>query len=318
MAKKGNILLAVTGWDPGVWKRELEKCAPDREVLLEPGGEADPSIHYAVVWKQRPSLLSRLPNLRAIFSLGAGVDHIFHDSDLPDVPIGRVVSPDLTMRMSEYVIWQVLDHHRRGAEYRLRQSRRNWDEIEDQPPASRVTVGIMGLGELGRDAARKLRLLGFRVTGWSRRAQQVDGVECYDGGAGFGDFLASANIFVVLLPLTDETKGILNRKTFAKMSKHGHFGAPVIINAGRGGLQIEADILEALAEGVLSAVSLDVYESEPLPEDSPLWLHPNVTITPHAAASSSPAALVGPIVDDMDACDRGETIANLVSKTAGY
>jgi len=318
MSKKGKILLAVTGWDPIVWKRELEKCAPDREVLLEPEGDVDPSIHYAVVWKQQPSLLSKLPNLKAIFSLGAGVDHIFHDDNLPDVPIGRIVSPDLTMRMSEYVIWRVLDHHRHGALYRQHQTAHQWNEIENQPPASKVTVGIMGMGELGRDAAQKLGLLGFRVTAWSRRPQQVDGVECYHGAGGFDGFLASANIFVVLLPLTPETRGILNLRTFGRMTRYDHFGAPVVINAGRGGLQVESDIIQALDDGVLSAVSLDVFEHEPLPENSPLWDHPKITITPHAAASSSPSALVGSIVDEMDACDRGEQIANLVNKSAGY
>ena len=112
--KQGRILLALTGWSPDVWISELGEAAPDRAVTLEPDGEADPSIRYAVVWKQKPGLLSKLPNLKVIFSLGAGVDHVFADHDLPDVPIVRVVSPNLTTRMSEYVVWQVLDHHRLG------------------------------------------------------------------------------------------------------------------------------------------------------------------------------------------------------------
>ena len=123
---------------------------------------------------------------------------------------------------------------------------------------------------------------------------------------------------MVLLPLTGETRGILNLDTIRRMTRRDHFGAPVLINAGRGGLQVETDILTALDEGLLSAVSLDVFETEPLAEESPLWAHAKVTITPHAAAASSPKKLAGPIVAQMKACDRGEPLTNLVDKDAGY
>lgn len=315
---KGRILLALTGWTPEVWIKELAQAAPDRAVTLEPEGEADPSIHYAVVWKQRPALLSKLPNLKAIFSLGAGVDHVFADPDLPDVPIVRVVSPDLTTRMSEYVVWQVLDHHRLGPRYRAQQANRIWYEDRDQKAAKDITIGIMGLGELGRDAAAKLRVLGFQVSGWSRTEKQVEGVTCHAGEAGLGPFLASADIFVVLLPLTPQTRNILSRDLFVRMSKRGPLGAPVLINAGRGGLQNEADILSALGEGLLSAVTLDVLQQEPLDPESPFWSHPKVTITPHAAAASVPSSLIVPMVRQMDAHERGEPLSNLVDRKAGY
>lgn len=318
MADKGRILLSLTGWSPQIWISELARAAPGRQVALEPDGEADPSIHYAVVWKQKPAVLSKLPNLKAIFSLGAGVDHVFNDPDLPDVPIVRVVSPDLTARMSEFVVWQVLDHHRLGPRYRAQQTARIWDEDKTQKAASAVTVGIMGLGELGTDAAAKLRVLGFQVSGWSRTVKQVEGVVCHAGEAGLEAFLASADIFVVLLPLTPDTAGILNRDLFTRMSKRGPLGAPVLINAGRGGLQNEADILAALDEGLMSAVTLDVFQQEPLDPSSPFWSHPKVTITPHAAAASVPGSLIGPIVSQMDACDRGEALINLVDRNAGY
>ena len=315
---KGRILLALTGWSPDVWIEELAKAAPDRAVTLEPECAADPSIHYAVVWKQRPALLSKLPNLKVIFSLGAGVDHVFADPDLPDVPIVRVVSPDLTTRMSEYVVWQVLDHHRLGPRYRAQQAGRIWHEDRGQKAAKDTTVGIMGLGELGRDAAAKLRIMGFTVAGWSRTERQVDGVTCHAGEAGLGPFLASADIFVVLLPLTPDTREILNRELFARMSKRGPLGAPVLINAGRGGLQNEADILTALDEGLLSAVTLDVFQQEPLDPESPFWSHPKVAITPHAAAASVPSSLIVPIVEQMGAYERGEPLVNLVNRQAGY
>ena len=318
MMSDERILLSATGWDPELWIGEVERHAPGREIVLETDGAADPSIRYAVVWKQPEGLLSDLPNLKVIFSLGAGVDHIFKDTTLPDVPIVRIVSPNLTARMSEYVVWQVLDHHRFGSRYRSLQQDRVWDEIREQASADEMTVGIMGLGELGRDSATKLKALGFNITGWSRRPQNVDGVTCYAGSDGFGDFLGSADIFVVLLPLTDATRGILNRETFRRMTKRGPLGAPVLINAGRGGLQVEADIIAALDDGLLSAVSLDVFETEPLAKESPLWTHPKVTVTPHAAAASSATKLAGPIVEQMKAYDRGEPLTNLVDKSAGY
>jgi glyoxylate/hydroxypyruvate reductase len=315
---RGRILLSLTGWNPDVWLNQLAESAPHRTTVLEPEGEADPSIEYAVVWKPRPKALGRLPRLKAIFSVGAGVDHVFSDPDLPDVPIVRVVSPDLTARMSEYVVWQVLDHHRLGPRYRQQQVDRIWEEDRSQPAASDITIGIMGLGELGTDAAAKLRCLGFKVSGWSRTAKKIDGVTCHAGSEGLDPFLATADIIVVLLPLTPDTREILNKDLFARMTKRGPLGAPILINAGRGGLQNEADILTALDAGHLSAVTLDVFQQEPLPADSPFWTHPGVTITPHAAAASMPASLIGPMVTQMDAHDRGEPLTNLVDRNAGY
>ncbi|MDP2732133.1 MAG: NAD(P)-dependent oxidoreductase, partial [Hoeflea sp.] len=164
----------------------------------------------------------------------------------------------------------------------------------------------------------KLRVMGFEVSGWSRTEKQVDGVTCHAGEAGLGPFLASADIFVVLLPLTPQTRNILNCDLFARMRKRGPLGAPVLINAGRGGLQNEADILSALDEGLLSAVTLDVFQQEPLGPESPFWSHPKVTITPHAAAASVPSSLIVPIVRQMDAHERGEPLSNLVDRKAGY
>ncbi|HET7411477.1 MAG TPA: glyoxylate/hydroxypyruvate reductase A, partial [Pararhizobium sp.] len=262
--------------------------------------------------------LARLPNLQAIFSAGAGVDHILTDDRLPEVPIVRVVADDLTMRMSEYVVWQVLDHHRMGALYRRQQARHLWREELRQPAASQVTVGIMGLGALGGDAARKLSVMGFNVTGWSRRPKQVEGVTCHHGEAGLDPFLASADIVVVLLPLTRDTHGILDLDLFRRMKKEGPLGLPILINAGRGGLQNEADILQALDTQILGAAALDVFNEEPLPAGHPLWDHPRVTITPHAAASSDPAAIIPEIVRQMAAHEAGRPFENVVDRQAQY
>lgn len=317
MTKDNRILLATTAWEPAVWLEQFRTLTPEREVVEEPDGPNDPSIRFAVVWKQRPGVLSGLPNLKAIFSIGAGVDHIFRDTHIPDVPIVRVVADDLTMRMTEYVVWQVLDHLRQGWVYRDQQARRIWREPY-QPAAADVTVGIMGLGVLGTDAGRKLANLGFKVCGWSRSPKQVDGIACHHGEAQLPAFMAMSDIVVCLLPLTPQTRGIINRELLAMMKRKTPLGGPVLINAGRGQLQVEADILAALADGALMAASLDVFETEPLPRSSPLWDHPRVTVTPHAAATSDPSRLAPIMVRQMNDFDAGRPLDNLVDRNAGY
>lgn len=316
-SNKGRILLATTGWKPEAWIEHLRAAAPDREVVQEADGPDDPSIRYAIVWKQRPGELSSLPNLQAIFSLGAGVDHIFRDPNVPDVPIVRVVAEDLTTRMSEYVVWQVLDHLRQGRIYREQQGKKIWREPY-QPAASELTIGLMGLGVLGLDAARKLGALGFKLAGWSRNPKQEAGISCFHGEAQLPGFLGASDMVVCLLPLTPATRGILNRETLRHFKRETPLGGPVLINAGRGQLQVEADILDALESGALMAASLDVFETEPLPRSSPLWDHPRVMVTPHAAATSDPRALAPLMVRQMENFEAGLPLTNLVDRDAGY
>lgn len=312
--EKGRILLALTGIHPRRWQ---ELLSAEREVVLEPEGASDPSITYAVVWKQRPNLLSSLPNLRAIFSIGAGVDHIFADPTLPDVPIVKIVADNLTQHMTEYVVWRVLDHHRQGMLYRAQQSRKIWHE-PPQRPAGDISVGIMGLGNLGRAAASALLSLGFAVNGWSRSDRPMQGVSTYSGEAGLIPFLNATDILVVLLPLTPQTQGMINHGVLKELRKRNGLGGSVLINAGRGRLQKDADILRALEDGTLKEASLDVFEVEPLPKTSPLWSHPKVFVTPHAAATSDPVHLVPIMLRQMAAFERGEKLDNLVDRKAGY
>ncbi|MER8724636.1 glyoxylate/hydroxypyruvate reductase A [Mesorhizobium sp. M1027] len=312
--EKGRILLALTGIHPLRWR---ELLSAEREVVLEPNGAGDPSITYAVVWKQRPNLLSSLPNLRAIFSIGAGVDHIFADPTLPDVPVVKVVADNLTQYMTEYVVWRVLDHHRQGMLYRAQQQKKIWHEPQ-QRPAGDISVGIMGLGTLGRAAASVLLSLGFPVNGWSRSDRPMQGVSTYAGEAGLIPFLNATDILVVLLPLTPQTHGIINHGVLKELRKRNGLGGAVLINAGRGRLQKDADILRALDDGTLKEASLDVFEVEPLPKTSPLWSHPKVFVTPHAAATSDPVHLAPIMLRQMDAFERGEALENVVDRDAGY
>ena len=314
-----SLLVAIRGWTPDVWIERFRRLLPERAVL-DARAPFDPAvIDYAAVWKPEPGLLAGLPKLKAVFNLGAGVDALVGDATLPDVPIVRIVDPDLTARMSEWVAMNVLMHHRRAREHAADQAAHLWRNLP-QPAARAVRVGIMGLGVLGRDAAEVLSRLGFQVAGWSRSAREIPGVACFSGEAGLDAFLGRTDILVVLLPLTADTRGILNRGLFAKLARNNHMGGPVVINGGRGGLQIEADILAALDDGTLAAASLDVFETEPLPATSPLWAHPRVVVTPHCAADSDAEALGHAIVAGIRRHAGGGGIAAemLVDRRAGY
>ena len=319
-----TILVAVTGWEAGPWVRRLQALAPDRRIL-ETGidgvfaGNPDDleDVRYVLAWKPRPELFASLANLQVLFSLGAGVDHIFCLPTLPDVSMARIVDPNLTARMSEYVAWQVLHHHRQGLAYARLQAKRRWDE-QRQPAASEVTVGIMGLGVLGRDAAEVLVRLGFHVIGWSRTEKTIDGLATYHGKPGLELFLGQSDILVSLLPLTPATTGLINRSLLLRLKRDGRLGGPVLINAGRGGSQVDADIAAALADGTLAGASLDVFQDEPLPPDSPLWGLENLVITPHVAAVSSPRALARNIIEQITAFESGKPLQNLVDPARGY
>jgi glyoxylate/hydroxypyruvate reductase len=312
------ILLTITGWDAQPWLERLRALVPGREIVTPEtiGDRAD--VAYALSWRHPAGALADLPNLKAIFSLGAGVDHMFHDPKLPDVPIVRVVDADLRDRMSEWVVLHALIHHRQQRMYDWQQDQRIWVEDVEQPAAADVRVGIMGLGVLGADAARKLAAIGFDVAGWSRTERSLEGVACFCGADGLDAMLARTDILVALLPLTPDTRGILNARLFAKLPRDGRLGGPILLNAGRGGLQVEADILAALDGGVLKAASLDVFVVEPLPQDSPLWRHPRVTISPHNAAISAPDAVARYIVSQIKSYERGEGLRNLVDRARGY
>ncbi|MBV8106190.1 MAG: glyoxylate/hydroxypyruvate reductase A [Hyphomicrobiales bacterium] len=313
-----SILFAAPGWDTSAWRARLEVLLPSHPVAIigEPFDGA--AIRYVLSWAHPPGALADLPNLAAIFSLGAGVDHLFADPALPDRPIVRVVDSDLRDRMSEWVVMHALVHLRQLRRYERQQRERAWADDDHQPKAGDIQVGVLGLGALGLDAATKLKTLGFKVAGWSATPKSARGIECFSGPGGLDVLLAQTDILVVLLPLTPATRGLLNASLFARLKKGGQLGGPVLINAGRGGLQIEADILAALESGILKGASLDVFEREPLPASSPLWSHPAVYVSPHNAAISAPAAVAAAIARQIEAFERGEPLRNVVDRTRGY
>ncbi|MCP3392677.1 glyoxylate/hydroxypyruvate reductase A [Bradyrhizobium sp. CCGB12] len=305
-------------WLPERWKARFDAVCGDRRVALLPDSALDPAeVHYAAVWKPAPGELGAFPNLRAVFNLGAGVDALMADKSLPDVPLVRVAVPDLTNRMTEYVVLHVLMHHRQELYLRDSQRAKRWEPTY-QWPASAITVGIMGLGTLGTDAADVLRRLGFRVTGWSRSPRTIEGVECFHGTAQIDAFLRATDILVCLLPLTPDTHGILNRDVFTKLNRNSPLGAPVLINAGRGGLQNEADILACLDDGTLGVASLDVFVQEPQPAVSRFWSHPKVVLTPHNAADTDADAISAYVAEQIARFEAGGVLENVVDRARGY
>ena len=313
-----NLLVSMPGWDIEPWADRLAESLPGRKIIAANTPYDPDSVHYAATWNHPPHSLQALKNLRVLFSLGAGVDHLFRDPGLPDVPIVRVNDADLRNRMSEYVLLHVLIYHRQQRMYDYLQHEKRWEDDALQPAAKDVRVGVMGLGVLGSDAARKLSVMGFDVAGWSRTAKELDDIDCYAGAQEIGAFLARTDILVALLPFTPQTRGILNADLFARLARDGRLGGPYLVNAGRGGLQVEADILAALEDGTLRAATLDVFETEPLPASSPLWHHPQVTVTPHNSSVSEPAAVARYIAGQIRAFERGEPLQNVVDRARMY
>jgi len=312
------ILLAVNSPQASDWLDALRAHAKPRELRIWPDAIGNPGdVAYACVWNPPPGLLAGFPNLKAIINLGAGVDHLLADPTLPGVPVARVAHADLTMRVTEYVVLHVLMHHRRQRLYDAQQRQRLW-RPHDQPAASEVSVGVMGLGAIGSNVVGALGRLGFKTTGWSRTAKNLPGVETFHGSTGLDAFLARTEILVCLLPRTHDTKGILKLALFRKLKRDGAAGGAFLINAGRGPLQVDADIIAALDEGTLKGATLDVFPQEPLPSDSPLWTHPKVTVTPHNAGDISPRVFAPHVIAQIERFERGAPLDNVVDRVRGY
>ncbi|MEH6544832.1 MAG: glyoxylate/hydroxypyruvate reductase A [Sneathiella sp.] len=298
---------------PDWWRRELNKYVPDLEVRIWPDiGDRD-EIKYALCWKMPHGELATFKNLQAVYSLGAGVDHLLADPDFPrHLPFSRVVDPNLTGRMTEYVVQHVLNHHRFEIIYDNNQRQKLWKE-EFAPFASDRKVGILGMGELGGGAAQALTALNFDVAGWSRSEKKIDGVVSYFGDDQLDEFLARTEILVCLLPLTAATTNFLNADLFAKLPKDAG-----IINAGRGPHVVDEDLIAALNSDHLSAATLDVFRTEPLPEDHPFWNHPKVRITPHVASISDPESVAKLVAQNIIRTQNGEELLYAVDVNKGY
>ena len=257
-----------------------------------------------------PGTFEQLRRLKLVQSLWMGVERLLADPAFPrGVPLARLVDPGMVAAMSETVLAHVLDWHHHHYVYREQQQARHWHRLK-QYLASDRTIGLLGLGELGSDVARKLAALGFNVAGWSRRPKDLPGVTCLTQ---LEAVLERSDVVVCLLPLTPHTRGILNSRTLRKMKLGG-----AVINVARGGHLVAEDLIEVLDSGYLAHAYLDVFEHEPLPREHPLWTHPGITITPHSAALTEPRTAIPRIVENIERLRRGEPPHNLVDFDAGY
>ena len=308
------LLFMCAGEDPDIWSAALRAEIPELDIRIWPElrGVAE-DIDVALVWQPPKGVLATFPNLKAILSLGAGVEHVLRDPELPPgVPVARLIDPGLKTGMVEFVTLEVLRHHRRDPEYRAQQAAGDWRLLRQTLSRDR-RVGILGLGHLGTASAETLRGFGLDVAGWSRTPKEIDGVACHHGEDGLFALLERSDILICLLPLTPETEDILDATTLGALPR----GA-VLINAARGRHVVDEDLIDALDSGRLSAASLDVYREEPLPAAHPFWRHPKIVMFPHAAAWTLPESASGVIADNIRRVRAGETLFGQIDIRRGY
>jgi glyoxylate/hydroxypyruvate reductase A len=308
------ILLSTKAATMQDWRAALLAVDPSLDIRLFPDVGDPAGIEAAVCWTQHDMAeLRRYPNLKLIVSMGAGVDHLLRQpGPPPGVPVARLKDARLTQGMTEWVLLNVLRFHRQDPEYRAQQAARVWNELP-APDTHQRRVGILGLGELGSAAARAIRALEFPVMGWTRNPRSLDGVETFHGASGLDAMLARTDILVCLLPLTPDTRGVINARTLALLPR-GAF----VINAARGGHVVAPDLLAALASGHVAGAALDVFEPEPLPAEHAFWSHPKVLVWPHAASITIPASAAPQVVENLQRAREGRPLINLVDFSAGY
>lgn len=298
---------------PEPWRDVFSRELPHIPFRVWPEPGADQDVRYALVWKPKPGLLAGLPNLKAILSLGAGVDHLLLDPELPrNIPIARLLDAGFAEQMGEYSAYAVLHFQHRMQDFIAQQQRAEWRQHD--PALTRDwTVGVMGLGVLGGAIARRSSALGFPVRGWSRSQKSLADIKTFHGEGGLGDFLAGSRVVVNVLPLTPQTEGILNARNFARMPR-GAF----VVNIGRGAHLVEEDLLAALQSGQLGGAMLDVFRKEPLPQGHPFWSHPKIVVTPHVAGVTIASEAEAQVIENVRRLERGEPPLGLVDLNKGY
>ena len=294
--------------------RALRETAPELEVVTNLD-DCDPErIDALFAFKLAPGVVPRLPNLKLVASVGAGADGLLAAGDIPpQVWVTRVVEPGLGLSMAQYVAYQVLRRFRGFDGYEAQERERQWQR-HPIPVGRAHTVGVMGVGEIGSAVAQALLALGLRVTGWSRSGRPVAGMHAmYAGDAGLAAFLAQTDTLVCLLPFTPATRGLLDGALLRRL-KPGAF----VINAARGGILDEPALVALVDEGHLAGAALDVFATEPLPADDPLWRHPRIAVTPHIAAQPTVQGAVAQFLDNLQRVRSGAAPLHAIDRTAGY
>ena len=295
-----------------VWARCFAEHAPDLPFRVWPDVGDPAQVRYLAAWTLPADLVKSLPNLEVVFCVGAGVDQLDLTQVPASIPVVRMIEPGLVDGMVEFGTLAALAIHRDWLAYAAQQREQRWHVLPARRAAER-TVGVMGLGVLGQAVIEKLRGFGFKCAGWSRTPRTIEGVDCFAGEASLPAFLSRLDILICLLPLTHETRGILDRRVFDAMPQ----GA-ALVSVGRGGQLVQDDLLRALDSGRLSAAILDVTDPEPLPAGHPLWTHPRVAITPHIASETQPETSARVLLDNLRRHRRGEPLVGVVDRSRGY
>lgn len=299
--------------DYTAWRDAMQARLPDLRMVHGNEDHDPASIHYALAWKAPLGFFERMKNLRLIVNLGAGVDSLVGREDLPaGVPITRITDPNMARMMAGYVLFATLRYARDIPYFEAAQRRGEWAYRHPRSPQD-VRVAVLGLGELGACAAQELCRQGLTVLGWSRSPRSIDGVECHSGMESLDTVLSRADILVVMLPLTPQTRGLLDRERLQRLPR----GA-ALINVARGALVDQAALTDLLRSGHLGGATLDVFEREPLPSGDPLWAMENVLITPHLASVAIPASAAGQVADNVLRVSQGLEPANRVDPARGY
>lgn len=310
------VIIAPSKKNTAYWKERLHEVLLEKglEVKVDvwPEVEKPDEVLMAVTWKHPKESLYAFPHLKLISSMGAGVDHILKDEHLPmHWQIVRIVDEQLTRSMSNYLLAAVLNYHKQMYHYYSLQEEHRWGYSEN--PELDLKPGIMGLGELGADIAKKLLNLGFQVSGYSRTRKELHGIETYAGEEELDDFLANVNMLICLLPLTESTRDSLNYEFFRRCTRGSY-----LINVARGEHLVEEDLIRALDEGLLAGATLDVFRQEPLPPEHPFWEHPKVFITPHIASVTNPDAAIPQVAENYARMLRNQPLLNQINRMAGY
>lgn len=295
------------------WIKALKERRPGLNIGIYPDDTNREDVEFALAWNHPIGAFKGYPNLKCISSMGAGVDHILKDPELPlSATITRITDPNLAKDMADFTLALVLNHVRGLLDYKAAEHRQLW-EPRPYLKTARVKIGVMGLGVLGTSVASHLTKLGFEVKGWARTAKEMEKVEVFVGAEELDSFLSEADILICLLPLTKETANILNKETFRKLPE-GAF----VINVARGEHLVEEDLIQMIDAGHLSGASLDVFREEPLPKHHPFWEHPRINVTPHIASITNPETAVSQILENYDRLKRNEPLIGVVSLTKGY
>ncbi|WGF86466.1 2-hydroxyacid dehydrogenase [Marinivivus vitaminiproducens] len=309
-----DILVFYSEADPfEEWAAALAQALPDLDVRRHDAIDDPADVRYALVWKPPVGFFARFPNLALVINLGAGTDALIARDDLPTVPITRLSDPAMAQMMAGFVLFAVLRHARDIPAFEAGQRAREWRYVHPRAAAT-IRVGVLGLGELGGHAASELARQGFEVHGWSRTPKAIPGVACCSGGDALLPMLGKVEILVVMLPSTPRTRGLIGERELAALPR----GA-VLVNVARGDIVDEPALIAALQDGHLGGATLDVFATEPLPADSPLWTMENVLVTPHVASAAIPATAAAQIAENIRRVRAGDRdIRHVADPARGY